>query len=190
MLNRVNPRVAGLAAIAGGSCWVVKSTVILATGDQPPLLFGLAPLLFAVGVLGLWMRVGAARGIPAAAGVLLAGVGALASVVALIVTSGGTEVTSAQEFSPPIFLSFVATLLALLLVGIDTWRNRSLRPNWHMLAVWLFVSFFPLLVIGGLLETVNERLLEVPLLVLGFGWMLLGYAIVARPNNATAAPSA
>ena len=44
-------RLGGVAALLGGVAWAVKGGVILAGGDQPPLLFEAAPCLFG---LGLW----------------------------------------------------------------------------------------------------------------------------------------
>jgi hypothetical protein len=34
-----------------------------------------------------------------------------------------------------------------------------------------------LMVVGGILEVVNERLLELPIVLLGLAWMLLGYSV-------------
>jgi hypothetical protein len=46
----------GLAAITGGVLWVVKGVGILLTGEQLPLVFEAAMLLFALGLLGLHAR--------------------------------------------------------------------------------------------------------------------------------------
>src|ERR671911_1543137 len=46
----------GLAATTGGVLWVVKGVGILLTGEQRPLVFEAAMLLFALGLLGLHAR--------------------------------------------------------------------------------------------------------------------------------------
>ena len=43
----------GVAAAIGGLAWAVKAAAILATGDQPPLVFAVAPLFFGVALTAL-----------------------------------------------------------------------------------------------------------------------------------------
>jgi hypothetical protein len=159
---------------------MIKAAAILVTGRQPPVLFEIGPLLFASGVIGLEHLLPAPRGRVAFGSVAFATVGALATIGALVVTKGGTAQTSEDEFSPLVFLGFIATILALLLVGIATRRSRTLRSPWHFLPLALFISFLPLMVLGGLLESFDERLLELPLLILGLGWALIGYALLTK----------
>ena len=47
-------RLGGVAAVVAGACWVVKATVILLTGKQPPIAFELPFGLFPVALVGLY----------------------------------------------------------------------------------------------------------------------------------------
>jgi len=49
-------RWAGLAAILGGLCWIVKGALIMLTGEQPPYIFEIAPVFFALGAVGLYVQ--------------------------------------------------------------------------------------------------------------------------------------
>lgn len=178
-------RLSGLAAVAGGIFWIVKAAAILAAGDQPPVLFEIAPLFFAVGIIGLLHRIPHPRGRLALISLILAMVAALATIIELIATEGGTQASSEDDFSPLAFLGFVTTILALLFAGIPTVKRRTLGTPWHLLPITLFAGFIPLMILGGVLESIDERLLEIPLLIIGLGWALVGYAIVARPPKGT-----
>ena len=46
-------RLGGVAAFLGGLAWTLKGIVILAGGEQPPLLFEAAPALFGLGLLSV-----------------------------------------------------------------------------------------------------------------------------------------
>lgn len=179
----MGPRLGGYAALLGGLCWIVKSSVILATGDQPPVLFGIAPLFFALGIIALRTRLPHMGEKSGTVALVLAVIGGLATLGALATTGFGTEATSEEEFSPFIFVGFFATLVALALLALPTLRTQALLSPWHRLPALLAAGFFPLMLIGGLLASIDERLLEIPLLILGTGWTLLGFAIAERPAS-------
>jgi len=46
-------RLGGMAAFLGGLAWTLKGVVMLAGGDQPPLLFEAAPTLFGLGLMSV-----------------------------------------------------------------------------------------------------------------------------------------
>lgn len=46
-----------------------------------------------------------------------------------------------------------------------------------------------ILVVGGGLALINERLLEVPIVLVGLAWMLLGYAVLAVQNVTAQSPA-
>ena len=57
-------------------------------------------------------------------------------------------------------------------------RRRLWDRTWRFLPLALGLGFIPAIAIGGLLEAAfGERYLEIPLIVVGAGWVLLGYRL-------------
>lgn len=165
----------------GGACWVVKGGSILLTGIQPPFLFEVAPVLFAFGLVGLHTRFIGGGGIPAGIGLTLA------------ILSGGLAVgplvsnaPSSEDFSPVIFGAFISNFAALIFLGIVTRRIGAFPAPWRSLPLAMGMLTFPLLAVGGALETISERLLELPLLVIAVAWIWTGYLILASPVTSSA----
>lgn len=154
----------GIAAVAAGTCWAVKAVAILLTGRQPALLFELAPLLMALAVLALAWQLPAGRcrriSVGAATMALLGGVVVLLDQalpvgdVAYGVAMGGAN---------------LLVLLGLVVAG------NLLRRMGDTLPLALGLVTVPAIVAGGLVSTVaGDRALEVPLVMLGMVWTVLG----------------
>lgn len=151
--------------MAAGLCWTVKAVAILATGQQPALLFELAPLLMAFAVLVL------ARQLPPGKPRIVCAVVATAALLA------GVAVLTGQAMPLPTVAYGIAMAGAnlLILVGLVT-AGLSLRGRLaaHLPLVLGLVTV-PALLIGGLAaELIGERALEVPLVALGAAWIALG----------------
>lgn len=164
----------------GGVFWVIKGASILATGIQPPLLFEVAPLLFSAGLVGLHARLTGSRGLSARSGLILAVLsGGLAALGVLLPAGPGDE-----SFSPWIFGSFVTNLAGLILLGLCTTRSPGTMPEkMRRLPLILGIATFPLIILGGGLESINERLLELPIVLLGLAWIGLGYLITTHEDQ-------
>lgn len=170
----------GVASAIGGGCWIIKGMAILISGDQPPVLFEIAPVFLIVGLLGLRSRLGNRGGRAATVGLWAVGLSALLGVITwvLAVTSDGSRSSgSEEEFQPTLLLAFVALLIGMVLLGMVTRRTSSLGDRWSDLPLALVVAVPIVGIVGGVLEAVNERLLEIPLVLYGFGWVGLGYAL-------------
>lgn len=89
-----------------------------------------------------------------------------------VVTMAPTS--SSESFSPAIFGSFLATLSGLVLLGIATRRTNALPGRWRLLPLMMGICIFPLMAVGGALESINERLLELPLILIALAWIWLG----------------
>jgi hypothetical protein len=46
-----------------------------------------------------------------------------------------------------------------------------------------------LILAGGLLATINERLLEIPIVLVGLAWMLLGYSVLVVKSATVEQPA-
>lgn len=172
----------GWAAAVGGTMWMAKGTAILVTGAQPPLLFELALFLFPVGLLGLYARL---RGHPRR----LRSAGGAVSLVALVagaVAAGVFAVNpDAAGVVPGVAIagSALGTVVGLVLLGLVTRRTDVFPPPWSRLPLLLGVATPVLLmVVGGMLSEIDERLLEVPLVLVAIAWVKLGL-LIADPTN-------
>ncbi len=167
-------RWAGFAAALGGALWVVKGGAILVTGDQPEYIFEVAPLLFALGLVGLHARLeGHGSGSGRVGGALAWASLALALVSAVVYLA--TTDDEVFLLSATIPLTGLSILASLVLLGIAVRRVGALPGRWRSFPLSMGVAVLPLMVIGAILETLDERLLELPLVVLGLAWVMLGW---------------
>ena len=172
---------AGVASAVGGACWVIKGVAILVTGDQPPFLFEIAPLFLLIGLMGLRALLGHRGGRMATVGVAALGLAALMGIATwlLSVTADDSRPAgSEEEFQPTLLVAFLALLTGLVLLGLVTRRTRALGDRWSNLPLGLVAGAPIIAIVGGALEAINERLLEIPLVLYGCGWMGLGYALI------------
>jgi hypothetical protein len=160
-------RIGGLAAMVGGLMWIVKGGSILITGQQPPVVFEAALPLFAVGLLGLHARLGGHGGPLGKAGVLVAYAALGAAALVLVAPL------------PPFYaVAGFAPFLGLVLLGSATLQARIFPPPWSALPLAMGLGGPLLILAGGGLALMNERLLEIPIVLVGLAWMLLGYSVL------------
>lgn len=189
--NASSKRLVGVAAIAsamGGACWMVKGSAILITGDQPPLLFEIAPAFFVLGLLGLYLLLDQDRSRTVKAGGIAVALAAALAFTTWLLSVTDRSTGSEERFQPTLLLAFIALFTGLLLLGLATRRDRALGEGWSALPLALAAGIPVMMVVGGLLEAIDERLLEVPLVLYGFGWVGLGYALGRSRNRPPLVP--
>lgn len=159
----------GVSALVGASLWAVKSATIMLAGYQPPLLLEAAPALFALTVVAVASDHATRL---ARAALAAGGVACLAGIVALIqqLTGGSSDAA--------LTLAMIGVVLGLTVVGRATLNESGSFGAAGRLAFALGLATVPTLAAGGLLSTFDERLLEVPLLVLACAWAWLGSLIL------------
>ncbi len=175
-------RCAAAAAVVGGTAWTIKAAVTLVTGNEPRGTFAIGLALFPFALLGLWSLVRSSGGRAPAIGGALAAAAATSVVIAAFVRAfGGAAVEPSEDeitaLTPFITIAGFGTFAALLALGIAARRSGALAAPYHSLPWAMAVATIPLLLIGGALEAVSERLLEVPIALLGIGWITIGAAM-------------
>ncbi len=122
----------------------------------------------------------------ASVGVVALALAALFGIATWVLSVSGQDPATAssdEEFQPTLLLAFIALLTGLALLGIATRRTRALGDRWSDLPLGLALSAPLVGILGGVLEGINERLLEVPLVLFGCGWIGLGYALITAGRD-------
>ena len=175
-------RYAAMAAAIGGTALTVKAVVTLVTGDEPAAAFAIGFALFPFALLGLWSLVRDVGGRAPQIGGAIAATAAVSVVLAALIRAvGGAGVEPTEEgatvMTPFIALGGLGTFVALVVLGVVVRRSSALPAPYTSLPLLVGVAAIPLLMIGGALEAVSERLLEIPIVLLGLGWIALGVAL-------------
>ncbi len=177
-------RLCGVAAMLGGAMWVVKGGIIMLGGPDPNL-FVPAQLFFALGLLGLHAglaerggRLGRIGGFLTYAAVAVSMVNAPYSV---FFAERGPQIPF--PFNVTYFSASLAIFIGLVFLGIAVLRADVLAGHWRTLP--LIVGLSALLPIW-ILAFIH---LEVPVVVLGVAWMLLGYVLWSERSASARQPA-
>lgn len=175
-------RYAAIAAAIGGTAWTVKAAVTLVTGDEPPAAFAIGFAMFPFALVGLWSLVRNVDGRAPSIGGAIAATAAVSVVLAALIRAvGGAGVEPADDevtvLTPFIAIGGFGTFAALVVLGVVVRRSSALSAPYTSLPWTMGVAAIPLLILGGALEAVSERLLELPIALLGVGWIALGAAL-------------
>ncbi len=183
-------RWAAVAAAVGGAAWTIKATVTLATGDEPPAMFAIGFAVFPFALLGLRSLLHNADGRASAVGGILAAAAAVSVVLAALARAiGGAAVEPSDDeitvLTPFIAIGGFGAFAALLALGLAARRARALPAPYTSLPWAMGIAAIPLLIIGGALAAVDERLLELPVALLGLGWIALSAAMWSAAEQHT-----
>ncbi len=167
----------GWLTVLGGVLWVIKAVSILLTGYQPPLIFEIAPMLLAPGLVGLYWRLGEKVSGWGKAGVALA---ALAFFTRLGTTiyeaTPGAIIPTGETFEFPyslfVLVGAAGVFIGLIFLGVDFFRAKLLPSPAHAIPLTAGLLVFPLGV-TGLIH------IEAPILFIGLMWMWVGSIIHA-----------
>jgi len=166
-------RLGGAVMMLGGAMWVAKGGLIMLRVVDLGELLIVAELFFAVGLVGLHARLEGRGGRTGSMGGLLACAAVVLSVVnapySLFFAEVGPWTTF--PFNVTYFVGTLAVFVGLVLLGIAALRTEALPARWKLLPLVVGPSgLFPVWV----LALVH---LELPVVVLGLAWILLGYVL-------------
>ena len=169
----------GVSALIGAALWVYKGIAILISGNQPNHAFEVAPFFFGVAAVTLLYAVIGGIGRPRWLVVTLGWLAVSAGVVAAVAHFAGQE----DEFGDLAYLvNFLSILVLLFMIGGDIHRKKLL-PRWSFTPSLLAWELLLALPVGAALESIDERLLEIPLIFAASGWMMLGIAVLSRSEH-------
>ncbi len=181
-------RLAGFAAALGGALWVVKGVADFVTNGHPEYIYEVAPVLFTLGLVGLHARLKGHGGVSGLVGgvlawaslaMALAVVGAFFYLVRVVGEPGFTRENLLALFAL-IALTGLSIIASLVLLGIAVRRVGALPGRWRSFPLSMGVAAFPLMVMSEVAlfpDDGRSRLLELPLVVLGLAWVMLGWRI-------------
>lgn len=173
--------IAGLLTIIGGILWIIKAASILLTQNQPPLMYELGQALFALGVLGLYARLPNPNRI-AMVGAVVAGTGLIARLGASWYEySPGAVISGSEDFVLPyslfVLLASLGAFVGLFLVSLPIYSDNTLSTRWRAIPLYTLLSFIPIAFTGAVH-------IEIPILLVGVGWMVIGYFLWKdKPNE-------
>lgn len=177
-------RLGGVAAMLGGAMWVVKGGLIMLGGPDPDLFIP-AQLFFALGLLGLHTRLAERGGRLGRIGGFLA-----YAAVALSMVNTPYSVFFAEDgpqtpfpFNVTYFSASLAIFIGLVVLGVAVSRAGVLPGRWRTLPLILGLSaLLPVWILAFIH-------LEVPVVVLGAAWMLLGYVLWSERGASARQPA-
>jgi len=158
-------RTSGLAALTGALFLAIKAVGILVTGAQVPFLFEAAPACLGLCVLTLPRALGLEGRRRVATG-LAGGVALAAGLVAVVADVIG------EVWGPGLGVAMLAVSVGAVVAG---WQPRGWTDR-ALLAAG--VVPYPALLLGGALEPLDERLLEVGLLPIAATWAWVGIRLL------------
>jgi hypothetical protein len=156
--------------LVGAGFFAIKAGGILATGEQVPWLFEAAPAVLGLCILTLPGALGL-TGTRSAVTAMVGGSAIAIDVAALVADATG------EEWGLGLAFAMIGVSTGALVAGWDPrgWMDRALLTA----GVAPFVG----LALGGALEAVDERLLEVGVLLIAAAWAWVGVLLLRGPER-------
>ena len=133
--------ISAVSAALGGAFLIVKAAAILATGNQPPLLFELAPIPLAVALQGLLVSVKLPRlrHTVVQSVIILVAVAAAVGVASDLADSAAAD---SDEFLSSLLdvIAGFGPVIALIILGQAVMASRLWQGKWRLLPLALGVG--------------------------------------------------